>query len=72
MTNEVRGYGQATGHQGEPPKPMIVDCYCPLCQRPMKMRKGKYGDFWGCQSFPKCRGTRKIGQEVGISAPSTS
>lgn len=66
----IRGYGQAVGNQGEPPAQIIVDCYCPLCHRPMRLRNGRYGDFWGCQSFPKCRGTRRIGQEKSISAAS--
>lgn len=33
---------------------------CPKCQLDMVKRNGKYGSFWGCPSFPKCRGTRPI------------
>lgn len=36
---------------------------CPKCQAPMKLRKGKYGHFWGCQGFPECRGTRQFKAE---------
>lgn len=34
---------------------------CPKCGKEMvKRNNGKTGDaFWGCASFPKCRGTRK-------------
>ena len=30
---------------------------CPLCGNVMKKRNGKYGEFWGCASFPDCRFT---------------
>lgn len=35
---------------------------CPNCASPMVLRKGKKGtnkgeEFWGCPSYPKCRGT---------------
>lgn len=33
---------------------------CPLCKRQMEIRTGKRGDFWGCEQFPTCRGTRNI------------
>jgi len=31
---------------------------CPECDGPMVSRKGKFGVFWGCKQFPKCKGTR--------------
>lgn len=30
---------------------------CPDCGKPMKKRSGRYGEFWGCTGFPKCRHT---------------
>jgi hypothetical protein len=33
---------------------------CPLCATPMNKKQGKYGEFWSCQRFPDCRGTRNI------------
>lgn len=33
---------------------------CPRCGNKMVQRKGHYGSFWGCTTFPQCRGTRKI------------
>lgn len=37
---------------------------CPQCRRPMSKRTARKGEnrgekFWGCSSFPTCRGTRK-------------
>lgn len=32
---------------------------CPYCKIPLVLRKGKYGDFYGCNNYPKCRHTQK-------------
>jgi ribosomal protein L37AE/L43A len=37
---------------------------CPECQTPMVERSGRYGDFWGCPRYPKCKGTRKLTASV--------
>ncbi len=31
---------------------------CPRCGAPMRRRSGRYGQFWGCSNYPRCRGTR--------------
>ena len=33
---------------------------CPKCSGGMIVRSGRYGDFWGCKKYPKCKGTVKI------------
>ena len=33
---------------------------CPLCGSKMVVREGKYGQFFGCSLYPRCKGTRKI------------
>ncbi len=32
---------------------------CPRCNGELKLRKGKYGDFYGCANYPRCRFTMK-------------
>ncbi len=49
---------------------------CPRCDSVMALRNGRRGKFYGCPSFPRCRGTRDyIGAEeavvVDISAKKT-
>lgn len=39
---------------------MQPEVCCPNCGAPMIRRKGKYGEFYGCSDFPRCRGTRRI------------
>lgn len=31
---------------------------CPNCSSPMRRRSGRYGKFWGCSRYPRCKGTR--------------
>ena len=31
---------------------------CPRCGNLLKKRNGKFGEFWGCASFPECRFTK--------------
>jgi hypothetical protein len=31
--------------------------YCAKCGNVMKIKKGKYGDFWGCIRYPDCNYT---------------
>lgn len=32
---------------------------CPFCGADLVLRNGKYGKFWGCSAYPKCKFTRK-------------
>jgi DNA topoisomerase I len=42
------------------------DPACPSCGARMVQRKGRTGPFWGCSTYPACRGTRPIeGGETG-------
>lgn len=37
------------------PDPSVL---CPKCSRPMVLRQGGRGPFWGCTEYPACRGSR--------------
>lgn len=48
------------------PSPEATTPHCPNCNAPMVARQGKRGSragerFWGCSTYPACRGTRPIG-----------
>ncbi len=38
----------------------IAQNICPRCNAPLVLRKGKYGDFYGCSNYPKCKFTKDI------------
>lgn len=33
---------------------------CPNCGGILKLRNGRYGEFWGCSEFPQCKYTENI------------
>jgi hypothetical protein len=45
-----------------PPKTIATSSTptCPRCGSLMRQRSGRYGKFWGCSQYPRCRGTRNI------------
>ena len=42
------------------PAQKVPEFLCPRCNSKMVLRDGKHGKFYGCSTFPLCRGTRKI------------
>ena len=42
------------------------DVVCDKCGAMMVYKMGKFGKFLACPNFPKCRNTKKIGQEVKL------
>lgn len=44
----------------------IPDLACPDCGEPMKMRTSKHGPFYGCSTYPDCRGTVSCGKDGQI------
>jgi uncharacterized paraquat-inducible protein A len=38
----------------------IQEKKCPRCGNNLAERKGEYGSFWGCKSYPRCKFTQKI------------
>ena len=50
---------QATAKQT--PKPYILsDKICPRCSSRMILRRGRYGQFYGCSKFPYCKATLRV------------
>jgi hypothetical protein len=33
---------------------------CPTCRNQMVLRNGSYGEFWGCENYPHCKGTKRV------------
>lgn len=45
----------------EKPAAIKADIDCPDCGKAMYKRKGKFGDFYGCSDYPKCKKIVKVG-----------
>ena len=46
---------------------MLTEHMCHVCGAPMVIRHGRSGEFLGCSTFPKCRGTRSM--PTGVFCP---
>jgi DNA topoisomerase-1 len=53
--------------KGEKAKPVMTEHKCHICGQPMVIRQGRSGQFLGCSTFPKCRGTRSM--PTGVFCP---
>jgi len=56
--------GSSPSENGEQAEPEA----CELCNKPMQMKRGRFGPFLGCTGYPECRNIRKIGKS-GVAAP---
>ncbi|MBU1102511.1 type I DNA topoisomerase [Patescibacteria group bacterium] len=46
-----------------------TDRTCPKCGKPLVIRTSRFGRFYACSDFPKCRFTENIAQNIGVSCP---
>ncbi|MBI2627261.1 MAG: topoisomerase DNA-binding C4 zinc finger domain-containing protein, partial [Parcubacteria group bacterium] len=42
---------------------------CPLCGKPMAVKRGRFGYFLGCSDYPTCKGIAKILEKTGFKCP---
>ncbi len=51
-------------------KPVIkADFKCDLCGGDMVQRSGRYGVFYACVNYPKCKGTKQKTKDIGVDCP---
>lgn len=46
-----------------------TDLVCELCGKEMLKRKGRYGEFYACSDYPRCKNTKPILRPIGVSCP---
>ncbi|OGZ33395.1 MAG: DNA topoisomerase I [Candidatus Portnoybacteria bacterium RBG_19FT_COMBO_36_7] len=51
------------------PEPEPTDKTCPKCGKPLVIRTSRFGRFYACSDFPKCRHTESIANSTGITCP---
>ncbi len=56
----------ATVEKEEPEK---TDLKCPDCGGDVVIRKSRYGKFYACTNFPKCKYTKAIKESIGVACP---
>jgi DNA topoisomerase I len=61
----------------EPAKPPEnSDKTCDKCGEPMVVKSGRYGEFWACTGYPKCKNTESLTgkaslKTIGVKCPQT-
>ncbi len=53
----------------EKKEPVIADFKCEKCGSDMVLRSGKYGSFYACSQYPKCKFTKARVRETGVNCP---
>lgn len=46
-----------------------TDEKCPDCGNPLVIRTGRFGKFFSCSTFPKCKFTKQFVEEAGVDCP---
>lgn len=55
--------------EDRPKEPEIADFKCEACGGNMVLRTGRYGSFYACENYPKCRFTKQRAKEIGVDCP---
>lgn len=50
-------------------EPIRTDIKCNVCGGTMLLRSGRYGEFYACENFPKCKNTMPKADETGAACP---
>lgn len=58
----------------EPNNDAAMDKSCPTCEKPMVVKRGKYGEFIACSGYPDCTHTQSVngggrGESIGMACP---
>lgn len=59
----------AEKEKAESNEAICTDLKCELCGSPMVLRQGKFGEFYACSDYPKCKNTKTKNGLMGISCP---
>lgn len=57
------------GTEKEVKKPEVADFKCELCGADMVLRSGKFGEFYACSNYPKCKNTKPKETTTDIRCP---
>jgi DNA topoisomerase-1 len=61
VTSEITG--PAEGENGAEVEP------CEICGKQMALKRGRFGQFYGCTGYPECKNIRKIAKSGAVTQP---
>ena len=50
-------------------EPVVEGMLCEICGGPVVLKKGRFGEFYACKDYPKCRFTRQKARKIGVACP---
>lgn len=59
QSKELRGGHKKRVHEIQLERKKEKSDICPRCSGKLIKRRGRYGNFWGCNNYPKCKYTKK-------------
>ena len=59
-TENEKRHVQSVKQSAEKKQRALQSGICPRCGNNLVLRKGKYGDFYGCSNYPTCKFTQNI------------
>ncbi len=48
---------------------IVEGMQCEICGGPVVLKKGRFGEFYACKDYPKCRFTRQKARKIGVACP---
>ncbi len=60
----VKSFSRRADGTVEPAEPVETDELCDKCGKPLTIKVGRYGKFYACTGYPKCRFTKPIATDI--------
>jgi DNA topoisomerase-1 len=60
---------QNVDREGKPVQLELTEYKCPVCQKPMIKRMGRFGPFFGCSGYPECKTIQAADRKTGLPLP---
>ena len=56
-------------HETQEKKLIVADFKCENCGADMVLRTGRFGSFYACVNYPKCKTTKARQKDIGVACP---
>jgi DNA topoisomerase-1 len=60
----IKNFSRSSSGEITIEEPEQLEEKCPKCDNPLLMRKGRFGEFIACSTYPKCKYSRSIGLDI--------
>lgn len=68
-TRPLKNEEKSSGGVNSTPRDETKAPDCDKCGAKMKLRQGRYGEFWGCSSYPQCQNIKDVFGDLNLICP---